>query len=78
MTLIEAANKAMREHTLAMALAQSEERTRCIRILARWATFCGAQNAHEVRAILAKVAIEINAGAIPEDAGVTFGAQHGH
>jgi hypothetical protein len=78
MELIELANKAMREHTLAMALAQAEERTRCIRILSRWAKFCAAQNAPEVRAVLAKVAVEINAGAEPEDAGVAFGDARGH
>jgi hypothetical protein len=67
MTVVDKARKTMeRDHALAMALARSEERARCVRVLARWSAFVSAHGAStETLGVLAKAAIEIISGDEP-------------
>jgi len=68
--------------SVAMTFAQSEERSRCVRVCARWSAFLARHGASdEVLAVLAKIAIEINSGDepgkqwLPEDIGVPLGGR---
>lgn len=64
-----------KEQGTAMELAKAVERTRCVRIVASWASFARRHNATpETLAILAKLAAEINGDPTytPEDHGIAF------